>query len=133
MKDVLRRKGSLVLLLALSILVALWLLLTTPFYILARRRGLYHAWVAFTPFFGIWIVLFESIGKSGWFSLLMLVPTLGPLLVIVWTAIEVPEHHGRSRLWTAALIVPLVNFLGYWFYAVTLPNELDEDEFAFAA
>ena len=121
------------LLLALSILLVGWLLLTTPFYILARRRGLDHAWVAFLPFFGAWIVLFESIGRSGWFSLLVLVPTVGPLLVVVWTAIEVPEHHGRSRLWTAALIVPLVNFLGYWFYALTLPHELDEDEFAFAS
>jgi hypothetical protein len=121
-----------VLLLALSILVVGWVLMTTPFYILGRRRGLEHAWAAFLPFFGIAIVLFESFGRSGWLSLLVLVPTAGPLLVVVWAAVEVPPHHGRSRWWTAALMLPLLNLIAYWFYALTLPHELDEDEFAFA-
>jgi hypothetical protein len=119
-----------VLLLALSFLTVAWLLITTPFYILGRRRGVENAWVAFLPFFGIAIVLFESIDKSGWLSLLVLVPTVGPLLVFVWTAVEVPTHHGRSRWWTAALIVPIVNLIGYWFYALTLPREQDELAFA---
>jgi hypothetical protein len=78
------------------------------------------------------VVLFESIDKSGWLCLLVLIPTVGGLAIWVWTAIEVPVHHGRSRWWTAALIVPLVNIIPYWFYALTLPREQDEDEFAFA-
>jgi hypothetical protein len=117
-------------LLALSFLTVGWLLITTPFYILGRRRGVDHAWAAFLPFFGIAVVLFESIDKPNWLSLLVLVPTVGPLLVIVWTAVEVPSHHGRTRWWTAALIVPIVNLIGYWFYALTLPREQDELAFA---
>jgi uncharacterized membrane protein YhaH (DUF805 family) len=117
-------------LLALSFLTVGWLLITTPFYILGRRRGLDHPWVAVLPLFGIAIVLFESIGKSGWLALLVFVPTVGPLLVFVWTAVEIPSHHGRSRWWTAALIVPIVNVIGYWFYALTLPREQDELAFA---
>jgi hypothetical protein len=113
-------------------LVVGWLLLATPFYILGRRRGVEHAWAAFLPIFGIPVVLFESIDKSGWLCLLVLIPTVGGLAIWVWTAIEVPIHHDRSRWWTAALIVPLVNIIPYWFYALTLPREQDEDEFAFA-
>jgi Family of unknown function (DUF5684) len=121
-----------VVLFAVCFLVVGWLLITTPFYILGRRRGVEHAWAAFLPIFGIAIVLFESIGKSGWLSLLVLVPTVGGLVVWIWTAVEVPAHHGRSRWWILALIVPFVSFIGYWFYALTLPHEQDEDEFAFA-
>jgi hypothetical protein len=29
-------------------------------------------------------------------------------------------------------MLPLLNLIAYWFYALTLPHELDEDEFAFA-
>jgi hypothetical protein len=61
---------------ALVFLAAGWFLITTPFYILGRRRGLDHPWVAF-PLLGIAIVLFESIGKSGWLGLLVFVPTVG--------------------------------------------------------
>ena len=115
---------------ALVFLAVAWLLITTPFYILGRRRGLDHPWVAFLPGLGTAIVLFESIDRSGWLGLLVFVPTVGPLLVLGWTAVEVPSHHGRSRWWTAALIVPLVHLIGYWFYALTLPREQDELAFA---
>jgi hypothetical protein len=28
----------------------------------------------------------------------------------------------RSQWWTLALIVPIVNVIGYWFYSFTLPT-----------
>jgi len=31
-----------------------------------------------------------------------------------------PARHGRSRWWTAILIVPGLNLVGYWCYAFTL-------------
>jgi len=80
--------------------------------------------VAFVPFFGLWIVLFESIGRSGWLALLTFIPYVGWLLVPVWTGIELPAHHGRSRWWTAVLAVPILNLVGYWVYAFTLPRHV---------
>jgi Family of unknown function (DUF5684) len=106
----------------LLVVVAIFLVLSTPIFVIGRRRGLQNAWAAFIPLLGIWIVLFESIGRSGWFSLLVFIPTAGPLALLIWTAVELPAHHGRSRWWTLALIVPGVNLLGYWFYAFTLPR-----------
>ena len=45
-----------------------------PGYVLAKRRGLRDPIVAFVPLVGLWIVLFESIGRSGWLGLLAFVP-----------------------------------------------------------
>jgi hypothetical protein len=94
-----------------------------PGYVLAKRRGLRNPMVAFVPFVGLWIVLFESIGRSGWLGMLAFVPYVG-LLVPVWTGIELPAHHGRTRWWTAILAIPLLNLVGYWFYAFTLPKHV---------
>ena len=95
-----------------------------PGYVLAKRRGLRNPIVAFVPFVGLWIVLFESIGRSGWLAMLALVPYVGLLVLPVWTGIELPAHHGRSRWWTAILAVPLLNLVGYWVYAFTLPKHV---------
>ena len=86
--------------------------------------GLRNPIVAFVPFFGLWIVLFESIGRSGWLALLTFIPYVGWLLVPVWTGIELPAHHGRSRWWTAVFAVPILNLVGYWVYAFTLPRHV---------
>ena len=117
-------------LLVLFFVVALYLLVTTPFYILGKRRDVAHPWAAFVPIFGVAIVLFQSIGHSGWLSLMLLVPTLGPLVFVIWTAFAAPPHHGRTRWWTLALLVPVVSLFGWWAYALTLPDE--DEEFAFA-
>lgn len=104
------------------LIVAAFCLVVTPVFVIGRRRGLRNPWAAFVPLLGVWIVLCESMGRSGWFSLLVFIPTVGPLALLVWTAVRVPPHHGRSRWWTLAFIVPGLNLIGYWFYAFTLPR-----------
>jgi hypothetical protein len=94
-----------------------------PGYVLAKRRGLRNPAVAFVPIVGLWIILFESIGRSGWLGLLACVPYVG-LVVPVWTGIELPAHHGRTRWWTAILAIPVLNLAGYWAYAFTLPKHV---------
>jgi hypothetical protein len=96
-----------------------------PAYVLAQRRGIKNArLVAFFPIFGFWIIIFESIGRSSAFALLVLIPYAGEILLSAWSAIEVPSRHGRSRWWIAALIVPGVNLIAYWAYAFTLPKQV---------
>jgi hypothetical protein len=95
-----------------------------PGYVLAKRRGLRNPLVAFVPFVGLWIVLFESIGRSGWLGLLAFVPYVGLLVLPLWTGIEMPAHHGRTRWWTAILAIPVLNLVGYWVYAFTLPKHV---------
>lgn len=112
----------------LLVLAVIVFFVATPAYVIGRRRELQNPWAAFIPFLGIWIVLFESMGRSGWFSALVFIPTIGPLVVLIWTAVQVPPHHGRSRWWTLGFIVPGVNLVAYWFYAFTLPPK----ELAFA-
>ena len=107
----------------LLLLVTVMGIVGTPVFVIARRRGLRNPWVAFIPLLGIWIVLCESMGRSGWLSLLVFVPTFGVLLLDLWTAIEIPAHHGRSRAWTLALLVPGMNIVGYWVYAFTLRDD----------
>jgi hypothetical protein len=97
-----------------------------PGFVIAQRRGSSNPWVAFVPFVGLWIVLCESAGQSGWFGVLAFIPMVG-LIISLWMAIAVPPAHGRSQWWTAALVVPGVNILGYWLYAFTLPVRSDAD------
>jgi hypothetical protein len=94
-----------------------------PGYVLAKRRGLKNPIVAFVPLVGLWIVLFESIGRSGWLALLAFIPYVGLLVLPLWTGLEMPARHGRSRWWSAILVVPILNLVGYWAYAFTLPKQ----------
>lgn len=100
--------------------VVVYLALVTPAYLIGRRLGLRNPWVAFVPLFGAWIVLLESVGQSGWAALAVLIPTIGPLVLVIWIAVAAPPRHGRSRWWTLPFIIPGVNVLAYWFYALTL-------------
>jgi hypothetical protein len=110
--------------------VVLYAARVTPAYIVGRRLGLRNAWVAFVPLFGVWIVLLESVGQSGWAALAVLIPTLGSLVLLIWVALAAPPRHGRSRWWSLAFILPGLNFVAYWLYALTLERR---DEFAFAS
>ena len=85
-----------------------------PFYLVAKRSGVAHPAIAFIPWVGPWIVMYETIRMSGWLGLLVLVPYVGIVIVSIWTAVEVPKRHERSQWWTAALVVPGVNIFGYW-------------------
>jgi hypothetical protein len=58
------------------------------------------------------------------------VPTVGPLVALIWTAVEMPSRHDRSQWWTLVLLIPGVNLIGYWFYAFTLPRD-DDLRFAY--
>jgi hypothetical protein len=104
------------------IFAVVFVVLVFPVYVIGRRRGIRNPWIAFVPFLGVWIVLFETIGKSGWYSLLAFVPYVGGLVLLIWTAVELPTRHDRSRWWTLPLIIPGVNLVGYWFYAFSLPR-----------
>ena len=93
-----------------------------PAYVIARRSGLRNPWVGFIPILGLWIVLCEATGQSGWLALFVFLPYLGALVLSIWAAFQVPARHGRSRWWALALLVPGPNLVGYWAYAFTLPR-----------
>jgi len=78
--------------------------------------------MAFVPFLGLWIVLSRSVERSGWMALWTLVP-IAAFIFVIWMAFVLPSDHGRSRWWTAALLIPLVNLVGYWAYAFTMPRQ----------
>jgi hypothetical protein len=113
-----------------ALAVGVFVLLVFPVFVIGKRRGLKNSWAAFIPLLGAWIVLFESIGRSGWLALMVFVPTVGPLVALIWTAVEMPSRHDRSQWWTLVLLIPGVNLIGYWFYAFTLPRD-DDLRFAY--
>lgn len=106
----------------LGVFFVVYCVLVFPIYVIGRRCGLRNPWAAFIPLLGPWIVLFEAIGRSGWFSLLAFIPNVGALVVLIWTAVELPAKHSRTRWWTLPFIIPGVNLIAYWFYAFTLPR-----------
>jgi hypothetical protein len=100
-------------------LLYLVVLLPLPAFIVGRRRGVSRAGIAFVPYFGAWIVIFRSIGRSGWLALLLAVPLVGAILAI-WAAFTVPSEHGRTKWWALPFVIPLVNLAAFWVYAFTL-------------
>src|SRR3569832_1599791 len=99
--------GLILLIFAASVVLAF------PVFVIGQRRGIRNPWVAFVPVLGVWIVLFETTGKSGWLSLLAFLPYVGGLVMLIWTAVELPSQHGRSRWWTLPLVIPGVNLVAY--------------------
>jgi hypothetical protein len=115
--------------LLLCLIVAVVFLPAIPGYVLAKRRGLGAPAVALIPVVGLWIVVFRSIGWTGWLlgvlvGLVVLTPYLG-LVVTAWAGVQVPAVHRRSRWWSALLAIPILNLVGYWIYAFTLPKPAD--------
>lgn len=87
-----------------------------PFYVIGQRCGVNDAWVAFIPAFGPTMVLLWSIKRSGWMTLLGLIPLVN-IAFGLWLLFSVPSNHGRSLLWGLGLLVP---FVGSYAYAFTL-------------
>ena len=104
---------------ALILLAGAYLLFVLPAYTVADRIGTGRAWIALIPFVGVWIVLFESLRRSGWWALITLIPYLN-LVALVWVSVELPLAHKRSPWWILAFFIPGVNFIAYYAYAFTL-------------
>jgi hypothetical protein len=112
------------------LLVAAWVAVWTLAYITAQRSGVRYAWAAYVPL-GAWFVLFETIGRNAWLALIVFVPYVGGLVVYIWIAVEAPNRHARSGWWTVAFLIPGVNLIAIWMYALSLPY--DASDLAFAA
>jgi ribosomal protein L32 len=102
-------------------LVFLLVLFPVPAFIVGVRRGVSYPGVAFVPFVGAWIVIFRSIGTSAWLAIGVVVP-LANLVIAIWAAFTVPVRHGMSRWWTLPFLIPFVNYVAFWAYAVSLPQ-----------
>ena len=111
----------------LLFLLIAYLLMAIPAYIVGVRRGVRQPWLAFIPYVGIWIVLLRSVGSSGWWTAIILVP-LGALGLFLWLAFTIPSRHERSGWWTVAFI--LLPVVSYWIYALTLPEKPETPQLA---
>ena len=85
---------------------------------IAQRRSLANAWVAFIPLFGPTIVLLWSIDRSGWMCLLAAIPIIN-IGFTIWLFFSIPAHHGRTSWWGLVMLVPVI---GLYFYGFTLPK-----------
>ena len=104
------------------LLVATWIPLGIPAYVVCSRRSVSLPGLAFIPFVGPWIAVLRSIGTTAWASLLALVPVVS-IVFGIWLAFAIPARHGRSALWGIWFILPLANIVGFWVYAFTLPRQ----------
>jgi len=98
-------------------LVVSWACVSYPSFIIGDRQGVQRAWVALIPLVGPPIVWLWSIGRTGWLSLLGLIPFVN-IVFSLWLIFAMPPHHGRTRWWGFAFLVLIV---GIYYYAFTLP------------
>lgn len=101
------------------LVVAIGIPVGIPAYVVGLRRDVPLPGLAFIPLIGPWIAMLRSIGTSAWAALLVFVPLVS-IVFGIWMAFTVPSRHGRSALWGIWFIVPLLNIVGFWFYAFTL-------------
>jgi len=66
-------------------------------------------------------VILRSIGTSAWLAIGVVIP-LANLIIAIWAAFTVPARHRMSRWWTLFFLIPFVNYVAFWAYAVTLPQ-----------
>lgn len=104
----------------LLILVIVWVAFSVPMYMIGKRRAVTHPGVAFVPFVGPTIVMLWSMNRSGWMCLIAMIPLVN-LVWIIWLAIAMPQHHGRTGWWALALL--FLPVIGYYLYAFTLDYE----------
>jgi len=90
-----------------------------PAYFVGQRRGVESPGLAFIPFVGPYIVLLRSIEESGWMTFLFCVPLLN-IGMGIWLAYCIPTRQGRSTAWFVWFLVPGLNGIGFWAYALTL-------------
>jgi hypothetical protein len=93
--------------------------ISIPAYVVGTRTGVASPGIAFVPFLGPYIVLLESIRRSGWLCLLSLVPLVS-LVFVIWLAFTIPAAHGRTQLWGIAFLIPVINLFAFYAYAFSL-------------
>ena len=104
---------------ALVFTLLLFLVVNWPAYKVGDRLGVPDPWLAFIPVVGPYIVIWRSIGSSAWNTLLLFIPLVG-LGAAIWLAYTVPQRHGRSTAWCLWFLIPGLNIVGFWVYALTL-------------
>jgi cytochrome bd-type quinol oxidase subunit 2 len=98
-----------------------WLVPSIPAFVVGRRTGVPYAGVAFVPVVGPLVVVLHSVRRSGWLCLLALIP-IANVVFAIWLAWVVPGEHGRTRWWTLAFLLPGVNLIAFYAYALTFPR-----------
>lgn len=104
----------------LVVIVILLLVLVVfpwPMYLIATKRGVPNAWVAFIPVVGYTIVWLWAMDRSGWMILISLIPIVN-VVFSIWLCFGMPPHHNRTRWWGVALL--FLPWLGALWYALTL-------------
>lgn len=101
----------------LIVLLLVFVVGPLPFYVIAKRRGVPNAWVAFIPAVGSTIVWLWAMDRSGWMCLIAFIPFVN-IVFAIWLCFGMPPHHGRTRWWGLALL--FLPWIGALVYALTL-------------
>jgi hypothetical protein len=107
---------------AIVFIVALFVVVSVPAYVIGKRRGVSVPGVAFIPFIGSTIVLLWSIDRSGWLTILGLIPFVD-IVFGLWLVLTFPAEHGRTRWWALPFLIPVANLIAFYVYAFTLDQE----------
>jgi hypothetical protein len=107
---------------AIIFLVVLVVLAGIPAYTIGLRRAVSSPGVAFIPLFGPTIVILWSMGRSGWMTLLGIVPLVN-LIFGIWFIFALPSSHQRTRWWALGLLVPLIGIYAYAFTLEAVPDQ----------
>jgi hypothetical protein len=106
---------------AVFVVVAVYVLVALPAYVIGKRRGVSAPGVAFVPLVGSTIVILWSIERSGWLAILGLIPIVA-IVFAIWLVFTLPADHGRTRWWGLAFLIPGVNVIAFYVYAFTLED-----------
>lgn len=109
-------------------MVAVWIGLQTPLFILARRLRALYPWQVFVPFLCVFPIL-RMARLSTWWFLACIVPYLG-FIALAYTWSRVLDRLNRSRLWALVLWIPVINSVPLAVFAFAKDHPLAAKEIA---
>jgi hypothetical protein len=100
--------------------VALYLYLAICLYVLARKTGTDHSWMAWIPVLNVYL-LCKIGGKPGWWTALLFIPVVNVFFaVLVFMAIA--EARGKPYWWGVLIALPLARAVVPGYLAFSGPN-----------
>jgi hypothetical protein len=102
--------------LVIILILALFVVVYTPAFLVARQGGVSWAWAAYIPLVGMWVTILRAAKLSPYLVLVVWIPLIGIVIgaAVAW---HLPKVHGRSQWWFVANLIPVI---GWYAYALTL-------------
>jgi Family of unknown function (DUF5684) len=98
--------------------LAIYIILSIPLYIIAKKVNHDLAWLAFVPLANGWLML-DLAGLSGWLLILAFIPIVNIIffVIVIYAWMKIAERMGHPSWLGLLLLVPLLGLIMPYYIA----------------